>query len=121
MSNERTSAFEISKSAVGVSPIGEGVFALTASVSSNSVNVQYHKAFCVAAVFAGSSAPTAALSVSGSLDGVNFFGLPNATAVTANGVYALNYDSYAVKYVKANVVRTSAAANATVDLKLCVI
>lgn len=116
-----STTFVPAKSAVDVVPIGETQYVFSASISTNPVVVEYQRAFGVAGTFAGSTAPTAQMSVSASLDGTNFFGLPNPVSVTANGTYFVNYDSYAVRYVKLVVNRTSAAADATAQFRLCVI
>lgn len=102
---------------------GTGRYSLTGSVSTDPVALQFYQSVCVQCNVTGSGGvpPYVQFSISGSLDGQNFWGIASQTLSGSNGTMALNADGIAMAYIKANVNRITGSVTTTADLLLCVI
>lgn len=72
-------------------------------------SIQFQRAILVQLVVSNGTSPIGTLDVEGSLDGVNYFSMTNGVpkAFSGDGSTALNFDSIAVKWIRAKVIRTS--------------
>lgn len=102
---------------------GTGRYALTGSISTDPVALQFYKSVCVQCTVTGSGGvpPYVQFAISGSVDGQNFWGIASQTLSGSNGVMALNASGIAMTHIKANVNRITGSVTTTAELLLCVI